>query len=57
MAKQVIKLGLEFDTKSAISSYRQLVSEMQKGGADPKAIKQFTAAIEKAETELAQLAA
>ena len=57
MAKQVVKLGLEFDTKSAIASYRQLVSEMQKGGADPKAIKQFTAAIEKAETELAQLAA
>ena len=55
--KGVIKLGLEFDTKSAIASYRQLVSEMQKGGADPKAIKQFTAAIEKAETELAQLAA
>ena len=57
MAKQVIKLGLEFDTKAAIQSYRDLVSEMSKGGADPKAIKQFTAAIEKAETELAQLAA
>lgn len=57
MAKQVVKLGLEFDTKAAIESYRSLVSEMQKGGADPKAIKQFTAAIEKAETELAQLAA
>lgn len=57
MAKQVIKLGLEFDTKSAIASYRDLISEMSKGGADPKAIKQFTAAIEKAETELAQLAA
>ena len=57
MAKQVIKLGLEFDTKSAIASYRDLVSELSKGGADPKAIKQFTAAIEKAETELAQLAA
>lgn len=57
MAKQVVKLGLEFDTKAAIQSYRDLVSEMSKGGANPKAIKQFTAAIEKAETELAQLAA
>ena len=57
MAKQVVKLGLEFDTKSAIQSYRNLVSELSKGGADPKAIKQFTSAIEKAETELAQLAA
>lgn len=57
MAKQVIKLGLEFDTKAAIQSYRDLVSELSKGGADPKAIKQFTSAIEKAETELAQLAA
>lgn len=57
MAKQAIKLGLEFDTKAAIQSYRDLVSELSKGGADPKAIKQFTAAIEKAETELAQLAA
>lgn len=55
--KGVVKLGLEFDTKAAIQSYRDLVSEMSKGGADPKAIKQFTAAIEKAETELAQLAA
>lgn len=57
MAKQAIKIGLEFDTKSAIASYRNLISEMSKGGADPKAIKQFTTAIEKAETELAQLAA
>lgn len=57
MAKQVVKLGLEFDTKAAIASYRDLISEMSKGGADPKAIKQFTAAVEKAETELAQLAA
>lgn len=57
MAKQVVKLGLEFDTKQAIQSYRDLVSELSKGGADPKAIRQFTAAIEKAETELAQLAA
>lgn len=57
MAKQVVKLGLKFDTKAAIASYRDLISEMSKGGADPKAIRQFTAAIEKAETELAQLAA
>lgn len=57
MAKQVVKLGLEFDTKAAIASYRDLISEMSKGGADPKAIRQFTTAVEKAETELAQLAA
>lgn len=52
MPKSTYTMSIDFNTSQAIQSYRKLISELSKSGADPKIVSQLTKSLDTAERKM-----